>query len=64
MFIQKGIQSNTENIIKFYAEGVSVPFSLSSDIRSEESIAIVKLFDLDFLVIFHSTALPQSKNVF
>ena len=31
---------------------------------SEGSIAIIKIFDLDFLVIFQSTSLPQSKNVF
>ena len=37
---------------------------ISSDIRSEGSIAIVKIFDFNFLMIFHSTSLPQSKNVF
>ena len=37
---------------------------LSSDIRSEGSIAIVKIYDLDFLMIFYSTSLPESKNVF
>ena len=37
---------------------------LSSDIRSEGSIAIVKIFDFDFLMISHSTSLPESKNVF
>ena len=37
---------------------------LSSDIRSEGSIAIVKKFDFDFFMIFGSTSLPQSKNVF
>ena len=30
-------------------------FLLSSEIRSEGSIAIVKIFDSDFLMIFHST---------
>ena len=39
-------------------------FLLSSDIRSEGSIAIVKIIDFDFLMIFHSTSLPESKNVF
>ena len=39
-------------------------FLLSSDIRSEGSIAIVKKFDFDFFIIFGSTSLPQSKNVF
>ena len=39
-------------------------FLLSSDIRSEESIAIVKKFDFNFLMIFGSTSLPQPKNVF
>ena len=39
-------------------------FLLSSDIMSEGNIAIVKIFDLDFLMIFHSTSLPESKNVF
>ena len=39
-------------------------FLLSSDIRSEGSIAIVKKFDFDFLMILGSTSLPQSKNVF
>ena len=39
-------------------------FLLSGDIRSEGSIAIVKIFDFDFLMIFHSTSLPESKNVF
>ena len=37
-------------------------FLLSSDIRSEGSIAIVKIFDFDFLMIFHSTSLPKSKK--
>ena len=37
---------------------------LSSDVRSEGSIAIVKKFDFDFFMIFGSTSLPQSKNVF
>ena len=37
---------------------------LSSDIRSEGSIAIVKKIDFDFFRIFDSTSLPQSKNVF
>ena len=31
---------------------------LSSDIRSEGSIAIVIKFDLDFFMIFNSTSLP------
>ena len=39
-------------------------FLLSSDFRSEGSIAIVKIFDFDILMIFHSTSLPESKNVF
>ena len=39
-------------------------FLLSSDIRSEGSIAIVKKFDFDFFIIFDSISLPQSKNVF
>ena len=39
-------------------------FFLSSDIRSEGSITIVKIFDYHFLMIFDSTSLPQSKNVF
>ena len=38
-------------------------FLLSSDIRSEGSIAIVKKFDFDFFMIFGSS-LPQFKNVF
>ena len=43
----------------------SVPyFLLSSDIRGERSIAIVKKFDYDFFMTFGSTSLPQSKNVF
>ena len=47
-----------------------VSFLLSSDIRSEGSIAFVKKIDFDFLrfsnffMIFDSTSLPQSKNVF
>ena len=36
---------------------------LSSDSRSEGSIAIVKIFDLDFLTSFHPTSPPDSKNV-
>ena len=39
-------------------------FLLSSDIRSEGSIEIVEEFEFDFLMIFYSTSLPQSKNVF
>ena len=46
------------------SQSLSHSFLLSSDIRSEGSIAIVKIFDFDFLVIFHSTSLPESKNVF
>ena len=38
-------------------------FLLSSDIRSEGSIAIVKIFDFDFFMIFHSTSLPHPKKV-
>ena len=41
-----------------------VSFLLSSDIRSEGSIAIVKKFYFDFLMIFDSISLPHSKNVF
>ena len=38
---------------------------LSSDIRSEGSIAIVKKIRIRFfLMIFDSTSIPQSKNVF
>ena len=43
---------------------IKINFLLSSDIRSEGSIAIVKQFDFDFLMIFGSTFLPQAKNVF
>ena len=43
---------------------LSEHFLLSSDIRSEGGIAIVKKFDFDFFMIFGSTSLPQSKNVF
>ena len=39
-------------------------FLLSSDIRSKRSIAIVNIFVFEFLMIFHSTSLLQSKNVF
>ena len=39
-------------------------FLLWSEIRSEGSIAIVKKFDLDFCMIFGSTSLTESKNVF
>ena len=35
---------------------------LSSDIRSEASIAIVKKFYFDFFMIFDSTSLPYSKK--
>ena len=41
-----------------------VTFLLSSDIGSEGSIAIVKIFDFDFLMIFDSRSLPQYKNVY
>ena len=37
---------------------------LSSDIRSEGSIAIGKILDFDFFMIFHSMSLPESRNVF
>ena len=43
---------------------ISILFLLLSDIRSEGSIAIIKIFDFDFLMIFHSTSLPEPKNVF
>ena len=43
---------------------LSYDFLISSDIRSEGSIAIVKKLDFDFFMIFGSTSLPQSKNVF
>ena len=39
-------------------------FLLSSDVRSEGSIASVKIFDFNFFMIFYSTSLPQHKNVF
>ena len=40
-------------------------FLLSTDIRSEGSIAIIKKFGFDFfLMIFDSTSLPETKNVF
>ena len=38
-------------------------FLLSSDIRSEGNITIVKKFYLDIFMLFYSTSLPQSKNV-
>ena len=38
-------------------------FLLWSDSRSEGSIAIVKIFDFHFFMIFDSTSLPHSKNV-
>ena len=47
----------------YYHLVIGLDFLLSSDIRSEGSIAIVKKFDFDFM-IFDSTSLPQSKNVF
>ena len=39
-------------------------FLLSRDITSEGSIATVKKFDFDSFMIYGSTSLPQSKNVF
>ena len=48
----------------FSTSTFSLIFLLSSNIRSEGSIAIVKIFDFDFFMIFHSTSLPESKNVF
>ena len=39
-------------------------FLLSSDIRSEGRIAIVKKFYLDFFMIFDSISLPHPKKVF
>ena len=56
-----------DNAKKFTSVGLCyryVILLLSSDIRSEGSIPIVKIFDFDFLMIFHSTSLPESKNVF
>ena len=50
--------------ITLWADGIVLNFLLSSDIRSEGSIAIVKKFDFDFFMIFGSTSLLQSKNVF
>ena len=38
-------------------------FLLSSDIKSEGSIAIVKNFNLDFLMNFDYILLPQSKKI-
>ena len=44
---------------------VNFNFLLSSDIRSEGSIAIVRKFYFDFFfMIFDSTSLVESKNVF
>ena len=37
---------------------------LSSNIRSEGSIAIVKKFDFDYFMVFDSISLPHSKKVF
>ena len=55
-----------ENVQNFNISGLldSEILLLSSDIRSERSIAIVKKFDFDFFVIFDSILLPHSKNVF
>ena len=39
-------------------------FLLSSDIRSEGSIAIVKKIYFDFFMTFYSTSLAESKSVF
>ena len=39
-------------------------FYFRATLRGEGSIAIVKIFDFDFFMIFHSTSLPESKNVF
>ena len=39
-------------------------FLLSSDIRSEESIAIVKNFDFEFLIVLDSITLSDLKKVF
>ena len=52
----------TEFFYTLYITSFS-PFLLSSDIRGEGSIAIVKKFDFNFLMIFDSTSLPQSRNV-
>ena len=56
-------------ISKLYFQGdlyiqylLNFGFLLSSYIRSEGSIAIVKRFDFDFLMIFDSTSLPHSKK--
>ena len=38
-------------------------FLPSSDIKSEGSIAIVKKFDFDFLMIFDYISFPQSKKM-
>ena len=37
---------------------------LSSDIRSEGNIAVIKKFDYDFLIIFDSISFPHLKKVF
>ena len=50
-------------MVSFHILGFIV-FLLSSDIKSVGSIAIVKIFDFDFLMIFHSTSLPESKMCF
>ena len=39
-------------------------YLISSDVRSEGSIAIVKKFDFDFFTIFGSTSPPTVENVF
>ena len=50
-------------VLPFPTLSSTTAFLLSSDIRSEGSIAIVKKFDFDFFMVFDSISLPHSKNV-
>ena len=43
---------------------IDMLFLLSSDIRSEGSIAIVKKIDLDYLMVYDSISLPHPKMCF
>ena len=62
--LQQYTVENNQNHMLDLEFSFFLSFLLSGDIRSAGNIAIVKKFNFDFLMIFHSTSLPESKNVF
>ena len=61
----KGLNTNFKQLFSDYMKISHLTyFYFRAALKSEGNIAIVKKFDFDFLIIFASTSLQRSKNVF